>query len=141
MPLAEVQSRIVSQLRNEKKAAWVAEQTAGVATIEEAAEKLGAKVVDVEEVLGNANNIVGVGPDMKLVGALAAAEVGAIEAPLAGNYGVYVYVVENQNTKENATVESEKVRLDSYELFYINERIDQALTDGANIVDERVRFF
>ncbi|MBO7300499.1 MAG: SurA N-terminal domain-containing protein [Tidjanibacter sp.] len=141
MPLAEVQSRIVSQLRNEKKAAWVAEQTAGVATIEEAAEKLGVNVVDVEEVLGNANNIVGVGPDMKLVGALAAAEVGVIEAPLAGNYGVYVYVVENQNTKENATVESEKVRLDSYELFYINERIDQALSDGAEIVDERVRFF
>lgn len=141
MPIEEVQSRIVSQLRNEKKAAWVGEQIAGVATIEEAAEKLGAKVVDVEEALGNANNIVGVGPDMKLVGALAAAEVGAIEAPLAGNYGVYVYVVENQTNKENVTAEDEKVRLDSYELYYINERVDQALSDGAEIVDERVKFF
>lgn len=141
MPIEEVQSRIMSQLRNEKKAAWVGEQIAGVATIEEAAEKLGAKVVDVEEALGNANNIVGVGPDMKLVGALAAAEVGAIEAPLAGNYGVYVYVVENQTNKENVTAEDEKVRLDSYELYYINERVDQALQDGAEIVDERVRFF
>lgn len=141
MLIEEVQSRIVSQLRNEKKAAWVGEQIAGVATIEEAAEKLGAKVVDVEEALGNANNIVGVGPDMKLVGALAAAEVGAIEAPLAGNYGVYVYVVENQTNKENVTAEDEKVRLDSYELYYINERVDQALSDGAEIVDERVKFF
>ena len=141
MPLEEVQSRIMNQLRNEKKAAWVGEQIAGAATIEEVAETLGAKVVDVEEALGNANNIVGVGPDMKLVGALAAAEVGAIEAPLAGNYGVYVYVVENQTNKENVTAEDEKVRLDSYELYYINERVDQALSDGADIVDERVKFF
>ena len=141
MPLEEVQSRIMNQLRNEKKAAWVGEQIAGAATIEEVAETLGAQVVDVEEALGNANNIVGVGPDMKLVGALAAAEVGAIEAPLAGNYGVYVYVVENQTNKENVTAEDEKVRLDSYELYYINERVDQALSDGADIVDERVKFF
>ena len=141
MPIEEVQSRIMSQLRNEKKAAWVGEQIAGLATIEEAAEALGAKVVDVEDALGNANNIVGVGPDMKLVGALAAAEVGAIEGPVAGNYGVYVYVVENQTNKENVTAEDEKVRLDSYELYYINERIDQALSDGAEIVDERVKFF
>ena len=141
MPLEEVSSRIASQLRNEKKAAWVAEQVAGLTDINAVAEKLEGKVVAVEEVLGNANNVVGVGPDMKLVGALAAAEVGAIEAPLAGNYGVYVYVVENQSNKENVTVEDEKVRLDSYELYYINERIDQALSEGAEIVDERVKFF
>ena len=141
MPIEEVQARIVSQLRNEKKAAWVAEQIAGIATIEEVADKIGGKVVAVEEVLGNANNIVGVGPDMKLVGAIAAAEQGVIEAPLAGNYGIYVYVVNGRTDKAEATVESEKVRLDSHELYYINERIDQALQDGAEIVDERVKFF
>ena len=93
LPVAEAKSRILNQLRNEAKQAWVAEQVAGVVTIEEAAEKLGVEVVDLEAVYGNANNVVGVGPDMKLVGALAAAEEGVLSAPVAGNYGVYVFTV------------------------------------------------
>ena len=91
--------------------------------------------------LGNANNVVGVGPDMKLVGAIAAAEQGTIEGPVAGNYGVYVFTVDGRTDKENVTAEDEKVRLDSYQLYYLNERIDQALNEGAEIVDERVKFF
>ena len=141
LPVAEAKSRILNQLRNEAKQAWVAEQVAGVATIEEAAEKLGVEVVDLEAVYGNANNVVGVGPDMKLVGALAAAEEGVLSAPVAGNYGVYVFSVTERTTAENATVEAEKVRLDSYQLYYLNERIDQALSEGAEIEDNRVKFF
>ena len=136
----DAQSRIMNQLRNEKKAAWVAEQVAGL-TIEEAAEKLGVEVVESGDVFGNANNIPGVGPDMKLVGALAAAEEGVVGAPVAGNYGVYVYTVTGRTEAENVTSEDEKVRLDSYQLYYINERTNQALTDGVDVVDERVRFF
>lgn len=139
-PLKDAQSRIMSQLRNEKKAAWVAEQVAGL-SIEEAAEKLGVEVIESGDVFGNANNIPGVGPDMKLVGALAVAEEGVVGAPVAGNYGVYVYTVTGRTEAENATLEDEKVRLDSYQLYYINERTNQALTDGVEIVDERVRFF
>ncbi len=141
LPIAEAKNRIVNQLRNEAKQAWVAEQMAGVTTIEEAAEKLGVEIVEVDNVLGNANNIVGVGPDMKLVGALAVAEEGVISTPVAGNYGVYVFTVDGRSTAENATVEDEKVRLDAYQLYYLNERVDEALTEGAEIEDNRVRFF
>lgn len=141
MPLAEVKNRILNTLRNEAKTAWVAEQVAGVATIEEVAEKIDGKVVEVEALLGNANNVVGVGPDMKLVGAIAAAEEGVIVNPIAGNYGVYVLSVDGRTTAENVTAENEKVRLDSYQLYYLNQRIDQALSEGAEIEDERVKFF
>ena len=141
MPLSEVKNRVLNTLRNEAKAAWVAEQVEGLATIDEVAEKLNGKVVEVEALLGNANNVVGVGPDMKLVGAIAAAEEGVIVNPIAGNYGVYVLSVDGRTTAENVTPESEKVRLDSYQLYYLNERIDQALTEGAEIEDGRVRFF
>lgn len=140
-PVEEVSSRIISQLRNEAKCAWVAEQIAGAATIDEVAEKLNGKVVDATEILGNANNVVGVGPDMQLVGALAAAEQGVVSAPIAGNYGIYVFTVDGRTDAANTTLEDEKVRLDSYQLFYLNERIDQALSEGAKIVDERVKFF
>ena len=58
-----------------------------------------------------------------------------------GNYGVYLFTVEGRTIADNATVESEKVRLDSSSLFYINERIDQALVEGSEIVDNRVKFF
>ena len=141
MPLSEVKNRVLNTLRNEAKTAWVAEQVAGVATIEEAAEKINGKVVEVEALLGNANNVVGVGPDMKLVGAIAAAEEGVIVNPIAGNYGVYVLSVDGRTAAENVTPEDEKVRLDSYQLYYLNERIDQALREGAEITDERVKFF
>lgn len=141
MPLSEVKNRILNTLRNEAKTAWVAEQVEGVATIDEVAEKINGKVVEVEALLGNANNVVGVGPDMKLVGAIAAAEEGVVVNPIAGNYGVYVLSVDGRTTAENVTAENEKVRLDSYQLYYLNQRIDQALTDGAEIEDERVRFF
>lgn len=141
MPIEEVSTRIKNQLRNEAKAAWVAEQIAEAATIDAVAEVLDGKVVDVAEVLGNANTIVGVGPDMKLVGAIAAAEEGTIEGPVAGNYGVYVFTVEGRTAADNVTVENEKVRLDAHQLYYLNERIDQALSEGADIVDERVKFF
>jgi peptidyl-prolyl cis-trans isomerase D len=141
MPIEEVSTRIANQLRNESKAAWVEAQIAGATTIDEVAEKLNGKVVEAAEVLGNANTIIGVGPDMKLVGAIATAEQGTIEAPVAGNYGIYVFTVEGRTDKENVTAEDEKVRLDSYQLYYLNERIDQALSEGAEIVDERVKFF
>ena len=141
IPVKEAAARIAQELRNEAKAAWVAEQVAGLATIEEVAEKLGAEVVTAEEVYGNANNIAGVGPDMTLVGAVATAEEGVVEGPIEGNYGVYVFTVTGRTAADNATVESEKVRLDSSSLFYINERIDQALVEGSEVVDNRVKFF
>ena len=78
---------------------------------------------------------------MKLVGAIAAAEEGVIVNPIAGNYGVYVLSVDGRTAAENVTPEDEKVRLDSYQLYYLNERIDQALREGAEITDERVKFF
>lgn len=141
MPVKEVAPRIAQELRNEAKAAWVAEQVAGLATIEEVAEKLGAEIVTAEEVYGNANNITGVGPDMALVGAIAAAEEGVVEGPIEGNYGVYLFTVDSRTTADNATVESEKVRLDSSSLFYLNERIDQALVEESDIEDNRIKFF
>ena len=141
MPVKDVAARIAQELRNEEKAAWVAEQVAGLTTIEEVAEKLGVEVTTAEEVYGNANNIAGVGPDMALVGAIAAAEEGVVAGPVEGNYGVYLFTVEGRTIADNATVESEKVRLDSSSLFYINERIDQALVEGSEIVDNRVKFF
>ncbi|MBO5805689.1 MAG: SurA N-terminal domain-containing protein [Tidjanibacter sp.] len=141
LPIKEASSRIVNQLRNEAKLAWVAEQIEGTTTIEEAAEKLGVEVVESNDVFGNANNIVGVGPDMKLVGAIAAAEEGVVSTPVAGNYGVYVFTVDGRTASETINAVDEKIRLESQELFYINERIDQALRDGAEIEDNRVRFF
>ena len=141
MPVKDVAARIAQELRNEEKAAWVAEQVAGLTTIEEVAEKLGVEVTTAEEVYGNANNIAGVGPDMAIVGAIAAAEEGVVAGPVEGNYGVYLFTVEGRTIADNATVESEKVRLDSSSLFYINERIDQALVEGSEIVDNRVKFF
>lgn len=140
-PYEEVASRIAQTLRNEAKGDYIASQVADAENIAAVADILGVEIVGVNELLGNANTIVGVGPDQLLVGAISAANEGELVGPVMGDYGVYYFTVDGRTTAENATAESEKVRLDSQALFYLNERLDQALEEGAEIEDNRVRFF
>lgn len=139
-PVKEVSAQIARQLRMNAKAEYVAAQVKDAATIEEAAQILGAEVLDAAEVLGNASSIVGVGPDAKLVGAIANAaenELGTV----AGNSGAYVYVVTGRNTLENSTAESAKPLFESTAVRNLQNNLGADLNRGAEVEDNRVRFF
>lgn len=139
-PINEVSAQIAARLRSEAKAAYVAEQVKGAATIEEAAEILGAEIIDAEEVKGNATAIMGVGPDAKLVGAISAAEENVL-GTIGGNSGAYVYVVTGRKTLENSTVESAKPLFESMATRNLINNINNDLTELSNVEDNRVKFF
>jgi peptidyl-prolyl cis-trans isomerase D len=139
-PINEVSAQIAARLRSEAKAAYVAEQVKGAATIEEAAEILGAEIIDAEEVKGNATAIMGVGPDAKLVGAISAAEENVL-GTIGGNSGAYVYVVTGRKILENSTVESAKPLFESMATRNLINNINNDLTELSNVEDNRVKFF
>lgn len=140
-PLEEVSATIARTLRNEAKAEWVAAQVANAATIEEAAKILDAEVINVKDVAGDATSILGVGPEAKLVGAIAAAEQGAIVSPVAGNFNIYTFVVTDRSENE-VKVEDKAVSLDAQlERHIVPARVSDALVEGAEVEDNRVKFF
>ena len=140
-PIEEVANSIATKIKNAKKAAYLAEQTKGLTTIEEVAEKLGTTVLSVDELLGNANNITTLGPALELIGNIAVAPENTLVGPFVDDYSVEFFFVESRTAGEDATVESEKVRLDAAGLYRLENRLDEALEQTAKVDDNRTKFF
>jgi peptidyl-prolyl cis-trans isomerase D len=140
-PVEEVANSIATKIKNAKKAAYLAEQTQGLTTIEEVAEKLGTTVLSVDELLGNSNNITTLGPALELIGNIAVAPENTLVGPFVDDYSVEFFFVESRTTGEDATVESEKVRLDAAGLYRLENRLDEALEQTAKVDDNRTKFF
>ena len=140
-PLNEVAGSIANKVKNAKKAAYLAEQVKGLTTIEEVAEKVGASVISAEELLGNANSISTLGPVLELIGNIAVAPENTLVGPFVDDYSVDFFFVEGRTAAENATVESEKVRLDAAGLYRLESRLNEALEQTANVEDNRTKFF
>lgn len=140
-PVKEVATEIRRALVDDAKLAYIAQQVAGATTLDEVAQKLDVEVQTAADIAHNAVNVPGIGPETALVGAISVAPQGTISAPVKGNYGAYIFTVDSTSSADNATVESEKVRLDSYSLYYLNQRLNEAIQKGADITDNRVKFF
>ncbi|MBQ1213821.1 MAG: SurA N-terminal domain-containing protein [Tidjanibacter sp.] len=140
-PIEEVANSIATKIKNAKKAAYLAEQTKGLTTIEEVAEKLGTTVLSADELLGNANNITTLGPALELIGNIAVAPENTLVGPFVDDYSVEFFFVESRTAGEDATVESEKVRLDAAGLYRLENRLDEALEQTAKVDDNRTKFF
>lgn len=139
-PIKDASAQIAAQLRKEAKAAYVAEQVKGAATIEEAAQILGVEIIDAEKVLANAGGIMGVGPEAKLVGAISAANENEL-GTVAGSNGAYVYVVTGRATLENSTEESAKPLFESLASRNLMNSLSGDLVKASGVEDNRVKFF
>lgn len=140
-PVEEVAASIANVLSHESKAAQVARMAEGATTIEEVAEKLNTTVIDAEELLGNANNIAGMGPALELIGNISVLPENTLVGPFVDDYSVCYIFVEGRTAAENVTAENEKVRLDSYGLYRLENRLNEALESTANVEDNRTKFF
>ena len=141
-PVEEVAAQIKNQLYSEKYAekrqAEVAEQIAGLTSLEEIAEKLGTTVStqnDVAFAALSARNL-----DPKFVGAIAAAEEGKISGPVAGSIGVYVFQVTGRETGSFYT-ESDAKNANAQILNYDLQLLTSVMMDDADVKDNRARFF
>ena len=141
-PVEEVAARIQPVLYQEKaaakKTAEVAEKINGLTDLAAVAETLGTTVSSKEDV--TFASFTSTGLDNKFIGAASAAEVGALNGPLQGNTGVYVYVVTDRSegaffTEDDATLREQQMSYAALQMLL------PVMMDEAEVKDNTARFY
>lgn len=110
-------------------------------TLEEAASREGVEIKELEDVNFGSFFLDGIGVEQRLIGAITAGKPGQLSKPVKGEQGVYLFDITDVKVSDDATAESEKVRLEAMSSSYLGDRLAQAMAEGAEIKDNRVRFF
>ena len=140
-PVEQVASTIRMTLVTEKKGAMLVEKMKG-STLDEVATALNAEVKEVKDLQFGSFYVEGLGTEPKLIGAICGgAPLNTLSKPVEGFTGVYLFDVNSDTTVENATDQSERVRLEAMATAYIAERVSQALVEASDVIDMRVKFF
>ena len=141
-PVEEVAARIKPVLYQEKaaakKAAEVAEKINGLTDLAVVAEALGTTVSTKEDV--TFASFTSTGLDNKFIGAASVAEVGALNGPLQGNTGVYVYVVTDRSegaffTEDDAALREQQMSYSAMQMLL------PVMMDQAEVKDNTARFY
>ena len=141
-PVEEVAARIKPVLYQEKaaakKTAEVAEKINGLTDLAAVAEALGTTVSTKEDV--TFASFTSAGLDNKFIGAASVAEVGALNGPLQGNTGVYVYVVTDRS--EGAFFTEDDAALREQQMSYTSlQMLLPVIMDEAEVKDNTARFY
>ena len=139
----EVSTQIRTAVLRDKKFEMLAEKMKG-ATLEEVAENAGGKVDTFENVKYGLYYIPGVGVEPRLLGAIAVAgpeDTGKVSAPVQGNSGVYVYVVDEVTVGDGQTAEDERVKLQAQSESYALRRAMLAIQQLSDVKDYSVKYF
>lgn len=139
-PLEKVSAQIRSQVLRDKKYDYIVKELSG-STLEEQAASLGSEVADFEGVSFASYFVNGPGVEPRLVGAIAAAEKGAVTGPVKGLSGVYVFRVDDIQTDEKQTAEGEKVRAQAMAESITQQYSMPAIQQMAEIEDLRGPYF
>ena len=141
-PVEEVASRIESVLYQEKlaekKTAEVAQKVEGLTDLAAVAEALGTTVSSKEGV--TFASFTSTGLDNKFIGAASVAEVGALNGPIQGNTGVYVYTVTDRSegaffTEDDAANREQQMSYTSLQMLL------PVMMDEAEVKDNTARFY
>ncbi len=138
-PVKKVASQIKDVLyfnkMQETKCKEMADQIAGVQSLEDAAEKLGTTVEHREALSLGSSSV-----EPALLGAIAAAKEGEIYGPVAGQIGTYLVRV---NSKELGSfyTEDDAKALANQKAQYLTQMIVPVMQDYDNVKDNRERFF
>ena len=142
IPVEEVAARIrpvlYQQKAAEKKTAEVAEKINGITDLAAVAEALGTTVSSKEGV--TFASFTSAGLDNKFIGAASVAEVGALNGPLQGNTGVYVYTVTDHS--EGAFFTEDDAALREQQMSYTSlQMLLPVMMDEAEVKDNTARFY
>ena len=141
-PVEEVAARIKSVLYQEKlaakKTAEVSEKIAGLTDLAAVAEALGTTVSTKEGV--TFASFTSTGLDNKFIGAASVAEVGALNGPLQGNTGVYVYTVTDRSEGAFFT-EDDAANREQQMSYTATQMLLPVMMDEAEVKDNTARFY
>ncbi len=138
--IRDVSSEIAQRLREEKKADMLAERIKGK-SFDEVAAMEGARTGVLENLKFSAFYIPDLGVEPAVIGAAEGVPAGSVSKPVKGITGVYLVAVDSVQQTEDATFESEKVRLEATAQTSLMQRVSQALAEESDIVDNRAKFF
>lgn len=146
-PIQAVASTIRRELIRKKKAEMLAKELADATTGSESllsvAQKVGLEVQEATEVTFNAFQIPGAGIEPKVIAAAVMTEQGKISAPIEGNQGVYVIMVNNR-TEDEVTPElvaQAKGGMQQSNAYRTSYQAVQALMKNAEVTDTRYKFY
>ncbi|MDB5118571.1 MAG: peptidylprolyl isomerase, partial [Mucilaginibacter sp.] len=139
-----VKKQIEPMVRNQVKGKLLSDKftsaASGASSLEQIAQKAGAKVVPVQNIVFANPVIPGSSAEYKVVGAVFGSQPNKISKPIAGQQGVYVFVVNsfiNPAPLTNAVREKEQI---GQALLQRSEgQIFDALKDKDNVKDNRAR--
>ncbi|MFR9649299.1 MAG: peptidylprolyl isomerase [Rikenellaceae bacterium] len=136
----QVESAIRNELLRDKKfEGFTADFSAS--SLEDAAAKLESEIEQFEGVQFSSYYIPGVGIEPRVIGAITATTAGELSAPVKGNMGVYLFVVDNVAVVNDQTPEAQKVRIESAQQDYIQQAVFNTMKNLANIDDQRGKYF
>lgn len=146
LSLEDVKKQIEPQVLNAKKAKMLTEKfdkaLAGASNIDAVAQKLGKTATPVQNMVFANPIIPGLSQENKVVGTVFGSQVGKLSKAIAGDRGVYAFVVEGfTNPAPLANTFKQKESM----LMNISQRAlgnaFQALQEKADIKDNRVKFY
>lgn len=138
--LQQVYNEVYPMVVNQKKFELLKSKLAGK-SLEEAAAELGVEVGTFENVTANGFYIDGIGVAPRTIGAISQAAEGQLSQPINDITGTYIFVVDQVVEAENQTAEKEQVRQQAMAEAQAAQRMNQALYEGSEIEDLRVKFF
>jgi peptidyl-prolyl cis-trans isomerase D len=113
----------------------------GASGIEQAAQKVGAKVNPVQNVVLANPVIPGLALEYKVVGNIFGSAINKLSKPVAGEHGVYAYIVDSfVNPAPLTNTVREREQLQAAVAQRVNSQVFEALKDKANVKDYRVKF-
>ncbi len=133
-----IQKKKAEQLKKE----LVAAQN-GSESLLSVAQKVGAEVKEANEISFTSFQIPGAGIEPKVIAAASVIEQGKMSAPIEGNQGVYVILVNNRTTEEVTpeTIAQTKASLQQANMYRSNYQALQAILKNGNVIDERYKFY
>ena len=146
-PFDEVKEALISEVRREKKGEkMVADlKDMSINDLDEYGRRMGSNVDTVKYVSFGISRLANIGMEPKLNAAIAQLSENTVSEPIAGNNNVYVMKVYNRaekTTEFNAAAEVERLTNNNAQLEQrVGYQFLQVLQKGADIEDNRIRFF
>lgn len=146
-PINNVASTIKRILIQKKKAEILKKELASMMSGSESllsvAQKAGVDVKEATEISFNSFQIPGAGIEPRVIAAASVAEQGKLSAPIEGNQGVFVILVNNRTTDEVTPdeIKQTKASLQQVNMYRANYQAIEAIMKNGEVKDQRYRFY
>jgi peptidyl-prolyl cis-trans isomerase D len=144
MPAEKARPLVEAKLRNNKKAQQIIQKIGKPASLEAVAQAHRQQVVKADSIRFGTPNIPNVGPELKVVGMAFNKNVqNKISEPIPGELGVFVLRTDRvySNPVQGGDISQQQKMLQQQQKSFAARMIPEIMRKGADIEDERYKFF